>query len=316
MGVALQIRKALDHIAKGKQTAQAAYLGTRNLRGALDDAADFVYEDRVAGADITAVDAALQAAECFSGASQSLWWKAHHTYFRTDLAKSDPYFDNYLASVGMRMPWEAAQAHYEAFRSRVGTHLVFPKGTLVAANADPANSGMHLFGTWTGASTYAESAGALDATKIVGSPIVAISREASQGATSATVTVTLQDGTTKDIVVAASDTQYAQVVVGAQAITGVAGAVFNCAATAQFKVGEYVLLYEGAEGAASQRESGKVKTIVTNTSVEFESAPVNTFSAAGFIRPMFTNVTRKSGTLTSGKHLDFYALPDRIIALV
>jgi hypothetical protein len=139
--------------------------------------------------------------------------------------------------------------------------------------------------------------------------------DATPAPSSLVVTATRVDATTVDLSLTPNASENGQVIVGEEAITGVTGAVFTCAATGAFKVGEYVLLYQTAEGDSSMREIAKVKAIVTNVSVEFESAPVNTFTNSGKMQPIFTNVTWKSGTIADAHSCDFYAKPDRIIAL-
>lgn len=319
MGVALQIQKQFDRIAKGIQNSLANYSGD-DFWTLSDAAGDETYENRVNNSTMTAVDAALASGAVWSSSALAEWFRLHSAYFSTDLALTAPVFDSYLASVGFRAPYEAAEALVQAMGSgnRLYPRNVFPKGTLVGSG-DPANTGMHKFATilgTAGAPTFTDVDGALDTTKVLAAPVLITNNEATPGPSSLVLRYTLQDGTTKDITVALSaTTQYAQTIVGKQAITGVAGAVFSCAATSQFKVGEWVLLSENADGDTSIREVAQIKAIVTNTSVEFEAAPVNTFTSAGFIIPQFSDVAFVSGTLGDGKTITLWALPDRIITL-
>ena len=324
MGVTLQVRKHADNIAKTIQALQDALADRGRLWVIADDADDETYENRVNVTALSEADDAIEAAaQLFASATVKKSITLLVDYARADLALASPYIDTYLATVGgFRVPYEYAEAHYSACG---GTRLlyrnVFPKGTLVANAATPATAGMHKFGSLTGtsgASTYASVDGALPSSVTV-SPIVCISRDATPGSPP-TLAFTRLDTTTAEIAVTPSATQYGQVIVGQQAITNVAGCTFSCAATAQFKVGEYVLLYENADGDTSQREVAKVKTVGdTSIVVEFDEStktePVHTFTSSGFILPMFTEIDSfVSGNITNSKHLDFYALPDRIIA--
>jgi hypothetical protein len=325
MSVSLQIRKQVDRIAKGRHTMQAAFSTGDEFWTKVDAAADETYENRGKGATITALDDALATAGVWSVPALKAWFDLHSAYFGSDLALDSPRFVSYLASVGWRVPYEASESLVDALGngSRLPFQWVFGKGTLVADEADPAAAGMHRFGYWTGTSTWTAVDGLLDATKIKAAPVVCISREADPGGSTPILTPTLQDGTViaAGVGFTASATQYGQVIIGKQAITGIttttlANDTVTCAATGQFKVGEWVLLMENADGDTSLREPAQIKTLNANTSLVFESGLVNTFSNAGFILPMYCNVIRKSGTITTGTHnLDFYALPDRIIAL-
>jgi hypothetical protein len=314
MAAALQIRKVTDNLAKRRQDIIEANATVTSIWSQVDAAEDETFENRVKGTTVSALDDAFEGGAIFDSATVRSALKLFVDYANLDLGLTVPYLDSYLTSVGMRVAYEFAEIYHQCFGGRMLSHNIFPKGTLVADEADPSSAGMHLLGTLTGASTYASVDGATPST-IIGAVITAISREASQGASSLVMTCTRQDATTVDLDVAASETQYAQVDIGIEAITGVDGAVFSVAETEAFKVGEYVLLVENADGDTSLREVAKIATdgIVTDTSIEFETAPVNTFSAAGYVIPLFTNIAYKSGTTTEGKHLDFYAKPDRII---
>ncbi len=305
----------MDKIAKLSQAYQEALSGL-DIWWLRDAAEDEDFENACTGVSISAADDALKAGGVWNDGRLAVYFRTLSNYLQTTLGLAAPFLDTYLISVGMRVPYEYAEAWRAVMGVAVTPRLVFPKGTYAATGALSA-LGMHRLGRLTGGASnpsYADVDGAIDTTKLIGAVILAHSVEASVGASNLVVTVTLQDATTKDVALTPSESANGQVVIGEQAITGVDGAVISVAATAQFKVGEWVMLWENADGDTSQREVGQVKAIVTNTSVELEAAPVNTFSASGYIIPMFTDITWKSGTLTQDKHLDFYAKPDRIIA--
>ncbi len=324
MAVPLQVRKHCDNIAKTIQALQEAVSSRGRLWTIADAAQDETYENRVNVTALSSADDSIESASAiFSDTTVKKAITLLQDYANQDLGLSTPYLDNYLALYGgFRVPYEFAEAYYAATNARLLARNVFAKGTLVADEADPSNAGMHRFGTLTGTagtSTYASDEGALTTSRVAASPIVCISRDATPGGPP-TMRCTLEDATTKDIAVTPSATQYGQVIVGQQAITSVDGLTLGCSATAQFKVGQHVLIYENADGDTSIREVAKVKTVTLNTSieVEFDEATktgfVNTITTSGYILPMFTNIAFVSGNINNATHLDFYALPDRIIA--
>jgi hypothetical protein len=151
---------------------------------------------------------------------------------------------------------------------------------------------------------------------VKGAAIMLTNEDATPAPNSLVMTCTLQSTATKDITVAlAGNTQYQQSFLGAQAIGAAAAAagqkVIPVAATAQFAAGEYVLIRHD-DGT---QEIGLIASIQTNTSVTVTTNLVNSFVENDLVIPLFTNVAFKSGTLGDGKKIDFWAYPDRIIAL-
>jgi len=323
MAVALQLRKYYDNIAKKRQAVQEALDGSVRLVTIADAAEDETFEHRVDVTALTNADDAIEASAVFRDSVVKNAITLPNDYFRVDLDLASPVLAAYLASVGYRIAWEANEAAFESSGLRVASHLVFPKGTMVADDAQPTTAGMHRFGRLTGmagASTYAAVDGVLDTAKIIAAPVLAVAALADPGGPP-TMTFVLQDATTKNIAVplASDAVQWKHGVVGKQAIVSVDGATFTLAATAQFKGGEYVLLWENVDGNTSIREVAQVKTVLGTPTftVEMESTPVNTFTAAGFVIPMFTRPSAfVSGNLTNNKLVDFYALPDRIITML
>ena len=319
MSVSLQIRKQIDRAAKGAELQQATFATGTSFWTLVDAAGDQTYENRVKGTDMTALDLGLAGASQLGTAFRT-WFDKHLAYFTTDLSlSSSGVWDTYLSTVaGIRVPAAFAQMLVDSLGEnyRPDPQNVFAKGTYAASGALSA-AGLHRFGRLTGGAsdpTYTSADGALDATVCMG-PVLCHTVDATPGPSSLVMTLTRVDGTTVDLTVTPNTSANGQAIVGEEAITGVAGAVISCAATGQFKVGEYVLLYENAEGDTALREIGLVESIVANTSITLASAPVNTFTSSGKIQPVFKNVAWKSGTITEAKNLDFYSKPDRIIAL-
>lgn len=334
MAVALQVRKMFDRAARLKQARSETSTGGTDFWALVDAAGDEPFENRLKGTSLTQADAALETDDVWDQVTVREIFILLQTYLQYDLALASPPLDTWLAKVaGFRVPHEAAEIWARVFgaTSRPLARNVFPKGTLPADEEDAASAGMHHFGTLTGtlgASTYAAVDGPLNIAKVVAAPVLCVSRELTPGADPTMKVVLGDETTTKNISVAASAAANGQAIVGRQAITSVTpaagetGPIIGVAATAQFTAGDYVLLYENADGDSSQRELAKVKSIAANTSLELQfdetgkTDLVNTFTTSGLVLPMFTDVSAFVSTnISNGKHLDFYALPDRIIAL-
>jgi hypothetical protein len=316
------IQGHLDRIAKICQGIQELCVQGTDSWTRSDAADDETYENRVKGSNRTAVDNLLQSAVAgiFSNATLKKEFSDLNDYFNQDLSLASPYFASYIASKGWRVPYNTAEALVAALgsASRLPAQYVFPKGTLVADAASPLSAGMHRFGRLTGTSstpTYASDDGALPST-IKGAAILAVNEEGTPGLSNLVVTATNQAGAAKDLTVTVGSTQYTQEVLGQQAI-GAAGAaagqkVVPIAATGAFAVSEWVLL---VKADLSVMEVIQINTIQANTSLTMLTNLKNSFVENDLVWPLFTNVTYKSGTVGDGKHISFYARPDRIIAL-
>jgi hypothetical protein len=325
MSAELAVRKITDKFAKIVQNWQGANSGGTSFWDIIDGAGDAVFENLVKGQNATNLDAAIVAAR-FGDVSQigkllgdmQSYFSNPTTGENPGLGYSTDPWNTYFAAVGWRVPYEFAELYYAKNLSRLNTLRVFPKGTLVADEADPASAGMHKFGRLTGtagAPTFASVDGALDTTKLVGSGVLITNVDDTPAPNTLVMRGTYAGGTT-DITVALGGTaQHKQSILGQQAITGVSTAVISMAATGAFKAGQYVLLYENADGDTSLREIATILSVQTNTSITLSASPKATFTAAGFAIPLFSNVAFVSGTLGNTKKLDFWALPDRIIAL-
>jgi len=315
MAVATQIKAAVDRMAKGRQNSLANYATGSTFWTLADAAQDQTYENQVKGTLLAALDAALAAGSVWSLDSLRQWFALHWTYFQTDLALGATPLDAYQALVGWRIPFQANEACYEALTQRWAAQYVFAKGTRVAALSDPSTGGMHLFGTWTGASTWAIVDGPIPST-VKGAIIMIVSRELTPNPTSTVLTATLQDATTRDIAFTPSASAYGQVFLG-QAAIGVGGAaagqkgVLIKTAVTQFKASEWVLL---SKADRSVQEVAQIDTINTLT-LTMKTNLINTWLEDDIVFPLFSSVTYKSGTIDAGKHLDVYAEPDRTIAL-
>jgi hypothetical protein len=319
MSVETTIRGIFDRVAADRQAiATAANAGT-GYWARVDAAGDETFENRVKGSDMTNADTTLTTAAFWGNNYLKKIFTLISDYARLDLALANPYVTNYVASKGWRVPYEASLAIVESLGSglRLPAERVFPKGTLVANEADPANSGMHKFGRITGtagASTYASVDGALSS-YVKGAAILAVNEEATPGLTNLVVTATNQAGAAKDLTVTLGDTAFTQEVLGQQLI-GAAGAaagqkVVPVPATGAFTANDWVLI---VKSDLSVTEVAQVASIQANTSLTVATNLINSFTENDLVWPLFTNVTLKSGTAGNGKHISLYARPDRTIA--
>ena len=312
MSAETAIQGQLDRIAAGRQSSLTNFaVGGGDFWTRVDAAANELYENRVKGSDITALDTALSAGSIWSVAALKKWFELHINYITYDLLLAYPQLDSFLASVGWRVPYEAAESHYDAMGYRISSQYIFPKGIRTADESDPATDGMHEFGSWN-STTFTSVDGAL-ATAVKGAPVLIISDAGSITGTLVAL-ATLQDATTKQIAFTQDATEHGQVILGQAALgTGGASPASKTMAVktsiAQFKAAEYVLLEKADK---SKQEVIQIDSVGT-LELTMETDPINTYLEDDLVLPMFTNVARQSGT--AGAAILFYARPDRVIAL-
>jgi hypothetical protein len=247
-------------------------------------------------------------------------------YARLDLALSGSnYRQSYLAAIASGIPFEAAEAIRECYggSKNILPKWVFAKGTLVATAADQAAAGMHEFieiQGEAGASTIVAHDGALDA-KVYAAVVMLVNQNSTCSiATDLHLLCTRQDATAIELTLAAlsADTQWAKTYLGMQ-VVNTAGAAAGQKVipingiTAPYKAGEQVLIRQA--GDASVQEVGIIASLVLNTSITLTENLVNAYAAADLVFPKYTNVAWVSGTMTSGKDVKLYAMPERVIAL-
>lgn len=334
MAVKTAILGSYDRMARMRQLAAEAVASGANsdFWVKIDASADEVFENRVASAIATAVDTASQVG--INGSVFKKLLNAFASYARIDLALTGPdYLAAYLAHVGERCPYEAAEAIVDALGTsrRLAARYVFPKGT-VTSSGDQSAAGMYRFleiQGETGASTLLDNAGvavttvaqtALD-TKILGAVIMLVNLTATCSiGTSLVLTCYLQDGTTKDITIASLDSsdQYARQYVGKAAVDS-AGALAGAVtipikvSTAQFKASEFVFI---SKADRSVQEVAQIDSVASGSITLKAATPLkNAVAENDLVIPMFTNIVLKSGAMTSGKDIALYAMPDRTIAL-
>jgi hypothetical protein len=324
MSVASTVQGLFDRTAKIIQGIhEVAVQGTDSWTRA-DAAGNEDFENAMKGENRTDADTMLQtaASELYANTKLKSEFTDLTNYVRETLGLGAPYIRNYVASLGIRVPYGAALALIAALGSAASLlpQHVFPRGTLVADEADPTSAGMHevmyLTGT-AGASTETVVAGALPTT-IKGAAFLAVNTTAGITATDVVLECTLQDRLTTIDVPYDHDqaTIYTQGIVGVGAV-GVGGAasgqkdVLIKTAISQFTDGEWVLLMKADRSVAEVAQIASSDTLT----LTMESNLINSWLEDDLVLPWFTDVTLKSGSISDGDVLRFYALPDRIIAL-
>jgi hypothetical protein len=314
------MKLCLDRIAKGRQNSLANYATGDDFWAKVDAAADETYENVVKGVDMTAVDAALAAGTSWSTSALRAFFTLHDTYVR-DLgyaaANGAPALAAYLAAVGgWRVPYLATESAFEAQNLRLPAAQVFPKGTLVANEADPSSSGMHLFGTLTGPSTWAAVDGALPTT-VGPCAILAVGMAATQTVGATFRCTNYVAATTKDIALSLSTAaQYTQTVLGQTTVAAgaAAGATsVQVAATTNFTAGEYALIWE-SDALQEVILLGAHGTGPTRLTVAGSGTLKNTYTTAAVVYPLFRSAAYQ-GSGSGTEAVNVYAMPDRAIAL-
>ena len=316
---AVTIRESLDRAAKTVQTVQDIFPTSNDYWVLYDAAADETFENRVFGSDMTALDTLCENGMVMDYRFRSLFtnW---NSYFSLDQGLTgNCLLGSFLdANVRWRVPFEAA----ELLRNGLGepgklpAKNVFPKGTRPADVTNPATYGMWKFGDITD-TTYTPDDGAIDTDDIVGAAILMINMNTTLAVTSLVVRAYLQaEATYEDItVVLASASQYAQTILGEGAVEvgGAAAAQADVdvkTSATQFNAGEYVLLWQ----SDTVQEIAQIASIASET-LTMEENLINSYSENDLVIPLFTNVDYVSGSIDGAETIDFYAYPDRIIAL-
>lgn len=324
MSAYTQILACLDRVAKGRQSSLANFGSGDDFWVKVDAAADEVFENRVKGQYITDIDTELASGGRWSTAGLKRLFSLFEDYFKNDLGYAEsgtqPAMAAYLAAVGGgRVPYHAAESLMDALtigstEKRLPAVRVFPKGTLVADEADPSSSGMHLFGTLDPSGpTWTAGDGALPTT-VGPCGILTIGLGSSQTAGGTFRCTNYVAATYKDIALSlVTAAQYKQTILGSTAVaSGVTAGdlAIQVGATTNFTAGEYVLVVEGSvqELVLVDSLAAGPTRLVTLTAIK------NAFTTSAVVIPLFRSAAYQSGGSGSGD-VAVYALPDRIIAL-
>lgn len=319
MSVESQILAQIDNIA-ASQLAMVNALSARddnalwNLCYAADD---IPYNNRVLGASLTAVDRAVKTV---TGSSQlfSDWFRLHNDYFSIDTPL--PGVTSLKSAIETYYRWRVPKyfndllsGNYQA----IAPANVFPDDQLVLGS---------YAATGTNTGTFTDGSGPIDKTK-TGPGILAakvITNIIGGNNFVLAVTGVFEDTTTVQMAVTLPTTSAigTTVIIGAQALTGAHTAssgngVVSVAATAQFKVGQKVLVREG-----TKTEVAQVNSISANTSLTLgivggtTNSLRNNYTTSAKVIPLFLDVsavTNSNGT--NGDTVQFRFDPDRTYSL-
>ena len=303
----------------------------------VDAAADATYENQIKGSDITAMDAALAAANIGNWPSIVKWFSLHQAYFAAPTTADTPGlgyttdpWNSFLKAHGMRVPHDFNELFYANYRLRLDPQCVYPKGLWNANIGANATALLHKFGSktrngsnndWTDAFVVADGALATSY-----APVIAVSTGGVTGSANITTvtTCTNQTGATKSVTKASqSFAANAQAVVGEAVVTATATAGATSITSAgilaagAFTDGEWVVITDGAAGN-SKTELVQINVVSTDA-ISLKTALLNTWAlTSSFIWPLYSNVTACTVTAASStttQSIQFYARPDRAIAL-
>jgi hypothetical protein len=312
-GVPLQIQKQLDNLAAYRAALTQAVTGRTLLWQMVQNADNPTYENRVFGGyTISQVDTALDSVTISQGVAP--WFAQHNSYFQNDLAITGVGFVSPLDAWLAGQRWRVSQYLNRVQKDVSGSYLtatnVFPRDDLAlgshAKTSDVFTAGSPVDQTQSG----------------LGRVMAVVPQGTTIGGTNYTVTATLTRATGAGLSLAVTFSSGAiagaAITYGSQALSGTAAsgqAVVPVAATAQFLVGEYVLLSD----STGFSEWGQITSLVTNTSITLTTNLVNTYTTGNTakVAPLFAGVTAAtcSGTGTSGDNIVFKVNPDRVVAL-
>jgi hypothetical protein len=304
-GVELKVQEQIDNLAAWRDALLAASNGRTPLRGFVDDAADFPYEDRIVGATITALDASLRVQAPSSVISP--WVVLHNSYYQLDAGISGV---TTLAQAIAHYRWRVPERFNELFFGATGNYLglnnVFPRASLI-------------YGTIAHGGSYTPTTDVFNTSRTSPGKVRA-QATANVGASNWTLTATLTrgDATTVNLAVTftASDPSGTKKTFGQQALSSNAAsgqAVLAVGATSQFKVGELVLVEDDDD-----QEIGTVESITLNTSITLSANLRHAYATAdnAKVTPLFRGVTActQSGS-SSGNAAQIRVDPDREVSL-
>jgi hypothetical protein len=324
---------------------------THGLWALADASADAGFENAVKGATLTAVDTAIANMTIGNSAGLTSWFGLISNYATAVEALSGSNgLISLLRSRGFRAPMAFAVSMFEPRYSRkmdVGTSAlhrdcVGAKGIFDATEQDHclafaipivaavgsagiaanATARLHKLGSVAGGTgtvfTWTASAGSLDSTRTIGSPILV--NNAADSTIDSTLTCTRHDGTTQTFNVKyAAPGANKSALVGCVAVNsacgvGVAGYTdkirLNTGLNAKFASSDWVLITEGVGDALKQEVC--LLTSAATVDMVCSQALKHTYSNSAFVVPIYLNATTTAKASGAGGY-DVYACPDRVL---
>jgi hypothetical protein len=313
----------LDRFAYQVQASRTAAVGGSDVWTRCDAVGDETFENRVKGVNATALDTAIEAMNIGQFDAMRTWLNELVQYCNDDVRVSG--IDGYLTALKWRIDQRAAAI----ITNYLGANAISITNVHASADGGAAAPGLALGTFIKGGSVV----GAADIDITAAAVSVILARVTTIAAADWTITPTVKvvAGTNKAIeqVVlgtgnggAVGDTY----VLGAEAVGGAGAAaeqaVIPVAATAQFSVGQTVLITQWSGSAPNEvwleQEWGVIKTggIIENTSIELESNLLHSYTSAGYVYPCCTGIvscTSSGGTASDA--VAFFPAPDRRLKL-
>jgi hypothetical protein len=301
--VEFSVQKQVDNIAAYKKALLAATVGRGSLWQMVDDAEDQVYENRVKGSSITAVDNSLNSTSFGNNIAQ--WFSLHNEYFSQDLGLGG--LDGGLTAYRWRVSQFFNLVQYESGSSYLTPTNVFPRDDLVLGThlqvGDAFTLGVALDPLQSGPGKVAAIAD-----NVIGAAAYNLS-----------ATVTRLDGSFTQLTASfpAASPAGTSKTFGEQALSGNCAAgqpTLLVAATTQFIVGDYVLI-----GDSQNTEWGIILSMVPNTSITLTASVRNSYTLANNakVTPLYAGVTAATsgGSGSAGDGVTFRFNPDRALNL-
>lgn len=317
------VEKALqgvfDRLAYQRGAFAQVGSGGADLWERIDAADDETFENRVKGQNATDADAALADPHLGELRAVRTFIQDINAYFVADLGLAG--LDAYLTAQRWRIDQRAAALYAEVVGMPLSAANVHPPG-----DAGASCPGLTLGALLQGGPLV--DGAAVDQSKA--GPGVVVARVTAIGTADWTVTTTLKraDASEEAVeqVVKGSDNGGAvgdAYLLGAQAVSAPAAAgqkVVAVAATAQFAVGQQVLLVEWTGSPPDENfiacEVAEIDTISEDTSLTMVAELLHAYSTGAYVCPLWVDVSAAAGSGgTTGDALVYVAGADRRLRL-
>ena len=268
------VMQSMDRIAMfRKECAQVVVSGAGSLLwGIVDGSGDIDFENDLKGTQVAAVDTAMvdfNPGAVVQGFARNLNTYARHQGYST--------FGAYLTAMRVRVSEDAADLWYSAIGGRLGRQAIFPKQARTLATYSRSGAG----------NTFSPTVGVPSVT-VGPTPLeFYVAAVLSPGAVFTMAAPTQTNSAVKALSITLTSVGVGSVVVvGVQAVvtnTAVGDQVVGINTTAQFTVGDYVLVK-----ASGKTELALVVSINPNVALALTSPLVESFaSASAFVYPLF-----------------------------